>query len=292
MPVQRTRNSIVNGASIWLASLLTVLFPGLSLAGSVTSEWAQGENSKVRLIAGFVGGTDEKNKLTAGVQIELSEGWKTYWRTPGDSGGMPPEFDWSKSRNLASATVLFPAPIRLKDPSGDSIGYKHAVIFPVVIAPINRANPVQLKLNVVFGVCATICIPEEHELSLILDPTSSDNDSVADLLRRALDQVPTDVQREKRPNIVAFRSETIGSHEMLIVETQFPEGAAGADLFVEAADGGYVPLPEKLSRTSDGRVRFRIDLSKSDILKAKTGRQLRLTLVSDQSSAAFIRALP
>ncbi|MCB1435055.1 MAG: hypothetical protein KDK75_21725, partial [Alphaproteobacteria bacterium] len=33
---------------------------------------------------------------TTGVQIELDDGWKTYWRMPGDAG-IPPQFTWTAS---------------------------------------------------------------------------------------------------------------------------------------------------------------------------------------------------
>ena len=49
-------------------------------------------------MSGTVGGADN-GELLAGVQIRLEPGWKTYWRTPGDSG-VPPSFDWSGSKNL------------------------------------------------------------------------------------------------------------------------------------------------------------------------------------------------
>ena len=61
--------------------------------------------------------------LRAGIELRLAPGWKTYWRYPGDSG-IPPRFDFAKSRNVKSVTVRWPAPQRLTDESGTSIGYK------------------------------------------------------------------------------------------------------------------------------------------------------------------------
>ena len=39
----------------------------------------------------------------------LAEGWKTYWRMPGDAG-VPPLFDWAGSTNVATIKVLYPGP--------------------------------------------------------------------------------------------------------------------------------------------------------------------------------------
>src|SRR4051812_8703909 len=90
------------------ARALACLMPLLAAAGSATagagsSDWAAGNNSRARLLSG--------NGI-AGVEVQMPDGWKTYWRSPGDAGGVPPSFDWSKSSNLESAQVLYPAPKR------------------------------------------------------------------------------------------------------------------------------------------------------------------------------------
>ena len=54
---------------------------------------------------------------------------------PGEAGGVPPSFDWSKSTNLESAQVLYPAPKRFTDKAGDTVGYKGTVLFPVRLKP-------------------------------------------------------------------------------------------------------------------------------------------------------------
>ena len=82
------------------------------------SPWDGDQRAAVRLI-----GAAQRGTVHAGVEIRLASGWKTYWRYPGDSG-VPPRFDFSASRNVASVTVRYPAPQRLSDESGTSIGYK------------------------------------------------------------------------------------------------------------------------------------------------------------------------
>ena len=42
-----------------------------------------------------------------GILIELDDGWKTYWRMPGEAG-IPPDFTW-KTSVPADIAVLFPA---------------------------------------------------------------------------------------------------------------------------------------------------------------------------------------
>ena len=52
---------------------------------------------------GLADADDEASEaVTLGLQFRLKEGWKIYWRTPGDAG-FPPQLDFSDSSNLAAA---------------------------------------------------------------------------------------------------------------------------------------------------------------------------------------------
>ena len=95
--------------------------------------WTASTNSKVRLVAGMSGEEAGRSRVS-GIQLRMDPGWKTYWRNPGDSG-MPPEFDWTGSKNLKSAEVLYPAPRRFDDAGGVAVGYGEDVLFPVKLMP-------------------------------------------------------------------------------------------------------------------------------------------------------------
>src|SRR4051812_19477491 len=69
------------------------------------SPWLNDGHSAVRLLAGSRSGA----VLLGGIAIQLEGGWKTYWRTPGDSG-VPPRFDFSKSENIEAVSHFLPAP--------------------------------------------------------------------------------------------------------------------------------------------------------------------------------------
>src|SRR2546422_1306407 len=84
------------------------------------SPWQRDAHSAVRLLAGSRSG----GVLLGGIAIQLEPGWKTYWRTPGDSG-VPPRFDFSKSDNVEAVTGFLPAPIEFDDGArGVFLGYK------------------------------------------------------------------------------------------------------------------------------------------------------------------------
>lgn len=249
--------------------------------------WVNGNNSRIRLIAAPVKGADGATHLMAGVEIEMQPGWKTYWRSPGEAGGVPPEFDWKKSTNLSAATVLFPAPSRFADPAGDSIGYKHSVLFPVTLVAADASKPLALSVLVNFGVCARICIPEEHELALAADPADAAN---ADRIGRALALVPVPAAAAGKdtPQFAGLKRDGAS----LVIDTQFPPGTSDPQVFAEALDSSYVPMANRLADTGDGHSRFRIDLSKSDDFKSPAGKMLRLTLAGDDIAGEVTAAIP
>ncbi len=262
------------------------LLPGLLLslpakaATGLASNWVEGHSSRARLIAG--------NGM-AGVELQMPEGWKTYWRTPGDAGGVPPSFDWSKSENLAEATVLYPAPKRFSDRAGDTVGYKGTVVFPVRLTAKDRAKPIDLRLSFAYGVCKEICIPAEAALSLAVAPDKESG--VPDELATALKLVPAP-EGERRPGDPLLKrvvSQLGGAQPNIVLEAEFPAGSEHADLFIEAPQGLFVPLPKKTADDGSGRVTFQVDLSHDVDLQALKGRKLTATLVSDngQSETTF-----
>jgi DsbC/DsbD-like thiol-disulfide interchange protein len=102
------------------------------------------------------------------VQIDLAEGWKTYWRMPGEAG-IAPHFDWSGSHNAADVELRWPAPGRYHDASGETIGYAGRVVFPVTVRPRDPSQPVELALQLSYAVCKDICIPARVDLSQVLN---------------------------------------------------------------------------------------------------------------------------
>ena len=97
----------------------------------------------------------------------MQPGWKTYWRYPGDSG-VPPRFDFSGSENLAAAKVLYPAPHLFTDESGNSLGYKDSVTFPLQVTPKQKGKPVTLRLKLDYAICEKLCVPAQGSAELAL----------------------------------------------------------------------------------------------------------------------------
>jgi DsbC/DsbD-like thiol-disulfide interchange protein len=264
------------------AALLAV--PARALAASqatVVTPWVSLHGARVRLVAGPATGADQKAYL-AGVEVELTEGWKTYWRMPGDAG-VPPTFDWSNSANTAAIKVLYPAPMRLIEPAAETVGYKGSVMFPVEVKPLDAAKPVTLDLQMELGICREICIPGEVKLSLTIPPTGLTGASPISAWRARVPR-PQALRGPGDPDLKSVALMLDGPSPRLLVEAVFPKGATIGDLFIEGPDGVYVPMTKRLPDGPNGMVRFEVDLSRIDAGDLK-GKQLVLTLVGDNGTA-------
>ena len=274
-------------AALGMMAQLLALPSAAAADAPLATAWTSAESSRVRLIGGRAGGPGAR--LMAGLEIEMADGWKTYWRNPGSSG-VPPRFDWSKSVNLAGARVLFPAPVRFVDRDGDTIGYKGAVVFPIELTAQDAAQPVQLALSAEYGICKDICIPVELSLTLDVppDPAAVPGDS---RLGQALARVPrtASARAASDPAVTGITPELTGAKPRVVIQAMFPGGTQGADLFAEAPDGLWIPLPRKAGAAVGNAQAFEIDLADGVDIRELKGKTLHLTLVSDggQSETTF-----
>lgn len=267
------------------AVALFVAAPTWALSNDA-SPWLSKFHSKTRLVAAKLPNAGGDAKLVVGIHLTLDWGWKTYWRTPGDAG-IPPAFDWSGSQNLKRATVLWPAPQRFADPAGSSIGYVGEVVLPVVLEPENAAKPVDIRLRLDYAICKDICAPAQSDMALMVYPAPAEKSSYADLISRYMNRVPkTDGKAEGGPpRVREFTVDIASASPHLSVEADFGPDSSGEDLFVEGPSEVYLPLPKKVETTPDGHIRFRVDLEPGTELKSLKGRNITLTLVSDQGQS-------
>src|SRR5256885_15472852 len=87
-----------------VAATLSGVCATVAVCAEDSSPWQRDTHSAIRLLAGSRSGA----VLLGGLAIQLEPGWKTYWRTPGDSG-VPPRFDLFKSDNVEAAAGVLPA---------------------------------------------------------------------------------------------------------------------------------------------------------------------------------------
>lgn len=206
--------------------------------------------------------------VLAGIHMTLQEGWKTYWRTPGDSG-LAPRFDWSRSENVAAIDLRWPAPRRFDVPDDITFGYKGEVVWPVLVTPRDAARPVTLRLAMSYGVCSDICVPGEAELSLTIPSAPEARaTAAAPLIRAFLARVPTP---PADASAISARFEAAPTPRLLVryaIEGETPE------LIVEGPPGVWFGIPEATRR--DGALDYAVPVE-LDEGTTLAGTTLKLT---------------
>lgn len=94
----------------------------------------------------------------AALRVTLDEGWKTYWRAPGEAG-LPPMFDWSGSANIAAVTAHWPVPEVFLSSGIKTLGFHHELVLPLEIELVDQNAEVALSGDLKMGICDNICMP-------------------------------------------------------------------------------------------------------------------------------------
>jgi DsbC/DsbD-like thiol-disulfide interchange protein len=266
-------------AALGLAATMVVSCLAIEARAEDASPWQRDGHSAVRLLAGSRSGA----VLLGGIAFQLQPGWKTYWRTPGDSG-VPPRFDFSKSENIEAVTILWPAPTKFDDGAGGhSLGYKHQIVLPLRIVAKNAAKPVTLRAGINYAVCEKLCIPVEASAELAFASVASTEDSA---LFAALDTVPKPASVGD-PNPLTIRDVKRDGKSSVLVDVATPD-AREVSLFVEGPTPDWaLPVPRLLEPSAPGVKRFSFELEGLPPGAKPDGAALKLTLVGGDRAYEF-----
>ncbi|MBR0691775.1 protein-disulfide reductase DsbD domain-containing protein [Bradyrhizobium lablabi] len=266
-------------AAFRVAAVLFVACIATESRAGDASPWQQDAHSAVRLLAGSRSGA----VLLGGIAIQLQDGWKTYWRSPGDSG-VPPRFDFSRSDNVEAVTVMWPAPKQFDDGAGGtSLGYKHHVVFPLRIVAKNPDKPLTLRAEINYAVCEKLCIPVEAKAELAFSSVASTEDSA---LQEALNTVPKPANIGDNAPLTIHGIKREGKNSVL-VDVTAPE-TKEVSLFVEGPTPDWaLPVPKLVENAPSGVKRFAFELEGLPPGADPNGAALKLTLVGGDKSYEY-----
>jgi DsbC/DsbD-like thiol-disulfide interchange protein len=248
------------------------------------SPWQRDSHSAVRLLAGSRSGP----MMLGGVAIQLQPGWKTYWRTPGDSG-VPPRFDFSKSENVEAVTVLWPAPTKFDDGAGGhSLGYHDQIVLPLRVVAKSPDKPMTLRADISYAVCEKICIPVEAKAELAFTSVASTEDTA---LSAALDTVPKPANIGD-PNALTIRDVRRDGKKDIIVDVAVAD-PHDVHLYVEGPTPDWaLPIPSARDSGTPGIKRFAFELDGVPPGVKPEGAALKFTLVGPDKAYEFNVNLP
>jgi DsbC/DsbD-like thiol-disulfide interchange protein len=266
-------------AALGLATTMLLSSLAIEARAQDSSPWQRDDHSAVRLLAGSRSGA----VLLGGIAFRLQPGWKTYWRTPGDSG-VPPRFDFSKSDNVEAVTVLWPAPMKFDDGAGGySLGYKAQTVLPLRIVARNADRPVTLRAEINYAVCEKLCVPVEARAELAFASVASTEDSA---LFAALDTVPKPANVGDS-NPLTIRDVRRDGKSGVLVDVATPD-ARDVSLFVEGPTPDWaLPVPKLVEGGPPGVKRFSFELDGLPPGAKAEGAALKLTLVGGDRAYEF-----
>ncbi len=255
---------------------LACLLFGVAYASSAehtpifASEEVKSPNSTARLLAG---GTEQDGTYLAALEIDLKPNTITYWRQPGESG-VPPQLDFSRSKNVASVEVLYPAPKRIEEAGSFVAGYDSKVVFPLRVKPNDPSAPVVMDLSLDYAACDKMCLPARARLALPL-PRDAASPFAGDIAA-ALTRVPRKISQEEAKELFAL-SRRRGENLSWRLDYLGKDNAR--DVFAEAPD----PLYLDAAPSADGKA-FDLTLATNGTGDAPKTVRATLTIVTDKSA--------
>jgi thiol:disulfide interchange protein DsbD len=172
------------------------------------------------------------------LRLRLAPGWHTYWQNPGDAG-IPPSLDLKLPSGVTAGPIVWPAPEVLPEPPLVAYGYTGEVVLPLAITPpAPFIGPLTISATARYLVCATICVPEEAELSLLLPVGAPSKSPQAGLFSTA-----------RTPSASVWPAEVAPDGTVSVRGS----GAVQAATFFPLKSGLIVPsAPQTLHATADG----------------------------------------
>ncbi|MEH6402274.1 MAG: protein-disulfide reductase DsbD domain-containing protein [Sneathiella sp.] len=238
------------------------------------SEWKRTEFSQARLISATtgVGGARE---ILLGFHVKLSPGWKTYWRSPGDSG-IPPQFNWSGSENLEKVEIFWPKPMAFDSYGLLAWGYKDEVVYLLNATLEDPEQPLQIALEMFYGICEEVCIPVKQDFQLTVPTGAQGVSPEAGLLEAYLKRIPAPIGDKAAVTSLIFKNKL---ENLLKIEAFSTVDFKDPHLILEGQEGDYFTVKE--TRIFDGKRKV-VFLVEADLVDKSTqlkGQDFTATLL-------------
>ncbi len=250
-------------------SLWFLLF-SLSAASAAVPGWSlKPGNSHAQVHVYYDQPTAGKVRLLLDVKPE--EGWKTYWRTPGD-GGFRPVVTWNTQ---AETQWYWPRPVRFDSAGFSSVGYDRQVVFPLEVL-IGDAQRLRGKLTL--SLCSNLCVVNTFPLDI--DLSSGPSAHFADAWNTAMSDVPP-----QRGNMVVNSVTTAG--DTLAVKVASPDGWSLPDVFPDNPPGATLSPPQTETHGDTLTARFSVRDEQGNPLDASHLQQLSWVVSDGVHSQQF-----
>lgn len=169
--------------------------------------------------------------VTGYLDVKLSDGWKTYWRSPGE-GGVAPTVNWEESQNLNKVDWLWPFPQKFELLGIETQGYKGDTLFPMTLHVEDMSKPVKIDAVLTLSSCTTICVLTDYPIQLTFIPSDLQIDEqVMFNYAQAISRVP-----QPSPFVDVTQANWDASQSKLQVKLANAQGWSNPQVLVDGVD--------------------------------------------------------
>lgn len=244
------------------ALLLLFWLPALQAADSGWLQNPQNSHAQVRLRAD----ASQADRTRILLDVQLQDGWKTYWRSPGE-GGIAPTIRWQDG--ATQAHWFWPVPQRFNVAGITTQGYHQRVTLPI---ELSGPAPKSLAGTLTLSTCSNVCILTDYPFSV--DMTSSVDASFGHDYAKAMDRVP--IERGLADALTARYQQ---GELLIIAERQ--DGWQKPALFLDGLDGASFGEPRFTISSSQLVARVPVSDEWGESAPDITGKTLSLVLADN-----------
>ncbi|WP_262695859.1 protein-disulfide reductase DsbD domain-containing protein [Kordiimonas aquimaris] len=212
-------------------------------------------------------------------EAKLTDGWKTYWRSPGEAG-LPVRL----FANDNQIELLYPFPERFELFGLETYGYSKQVVIPFQVKASDVAGSLDLKAD--FMVCKDICVPFEASYNLAVDIENA-GDITSDIrVQSWLAKVP-EVGDAAPGGLVIDSVRLAGTpgHQNLIVDATAAAPLTKADVLAEANESMQFRSPKVRLRRDGRSARFVLPVVSAQSNYDLSQGKVRVTLTDGRGNA-------
>ncbi len=222
--------------------MLKFIIPLLIWATGAAAQ-PMGHGTQLTVLSGW---DDADGTRVVALRIDMADGWKTYWRAPGDAG-IPPLIRMGNSDAVTGASIYWPVPKVFDQGAARSIGYESSVTVPMRLTRQATTGPLRLQGRIDIGVCDEVCIPVSLPFDAQLPPTTvRDPAIIAALVNRP--------DTAKEAGVTNSTCKLSPTDDGLEIEVRFalPKASQVTDVVIEAGNPHVWVSQPDMQR--DGRV--------------------------------------
>ena len=223
----------------------------LSATAPVSAQVVPRSVDDVVSVTALEGWHTEDGRFVAAIAFDLEPGWKTYWRSSGDTG-VPTQITWQGTGDLADIEIHWPRPQVFREYGMRSLGYTGQVVLPVILSPTTRDpsthGPISVSAQINYAVCNEICLPASASLELTLSQEAVTPHAQITQALEAMPKPATDLGLAAMECALTEGSDGSALHTQMTVPTL--SGRGETVVFEYGGEGYWLHEPD-VERTGD-----------------------------------------